>query len=142
MSPSISDPIDYKLLSTRASLRHHRRQTIICSAIIATIAAVCLLDMSESSTKCKNTKWDEEIEVFQMMEYLRQHASAAGDGGNFTASIYNEAASHIAQYRGSGGNVKTGDQVETKYKSVWSSNNHYFKHTNNSSSLNHNTNSL
>ena len=52
------------------------------------------------------------------MEFLSQHASTAGDGGNFPASKYNEAASHLAQYRDSGSDIKTGDQVETKYKLV------------------------
>ena len=53
-----------------------------------------------------------------MMEFLAQHVSMAGDGGNFPASKYNEAASHLAQYWDSSSNIKTWDQVETKYKSA------------------------
>ena len=56
------------------------------------------------------------------MEFLAQHASTAGDGGYFPASKYNEATSHLAQYQDSGSNIKTGDQVETKYKLVKLSN--------------------
>ena len=73
--------------------------------------------MSETSTKHKNAKWNDN-KVLQMMEFLSHHASMAGDGGNFPASKYNEAASHLAQYRDSGSDIKTGDQVETKYKLV------------------------
>ena len=73
--------------------------------------------MSETSAKHKNAKWNNN-KVFQMMEFLAQHASMAGDGGNFPASKYNEAASHLAPYQDSGSDIKTGDQVETKYKSV------------------------
>ena len=47
-----------------------------------------------------------------------KHASMAGDGGNFPASKYNETTSHIAQYRDPGCDMKTGEQVETKYKLV------------------------
>ena len=53
-----------------------------------------------------------------MMEFPAQHASMAGDGGNFPASKYNEAACHLAQYQDSGSDIKTGDQVEMKYKLV------------------------
>ena len=94
--------------------------------------------MSETSAKRKNAKWDAD-EVFHMMQFLAQHASTAGDGGNFPASKYKEAASYIAQYQGPGGNVKTGDQVETKYKSVCFST-CWLLSTDISSSSNHSTN--
>ena len=142
MSSSLIDSIDYNLTSSEAISHQRRRHKIIHSAIITTIAAAYLLNMSETSTKRKNAKWDEEVEVFQLMEFLAQHASVAGDGGNFPASLYNEAASHIAQYQGSGGNAKTGDQVETKYKLVCLFNRNNCGYTNISSSSSHSTNSL
>ena len=85
--------------------------TIIYTAILLIISAAHILGMSETSAKHKNAKWNNN-EVFWMMEFLAQHASTAGDGGNFPASKYNEAASHLAQYQDSGSDIKTG----TKWK--------------------------
>ena len=118
-SPPI-DPIDFTdhTHSSRepTSLWQHQYK-IIYTAILLIISAAHIVGMSKTSAKCKNAKWNDN-EVFQMMEFLAQHASMAGDGGNFPASKCNEATSHLAQYWDSGSNIKTGDQVETKYKSV------------------------
>ena len=58
---------------------------------------------------------------FQMMEFLANNASKVGDGGNFPATWYNQAADHIyiAAYRSPDGTTKTDDQVEAKYKFVF-----------------------
>lgn len=122
MSSSRIDPLPIDNHSRQATTRRLRRLRIIQSAIVVTIAASCLLDMSTSTTttnKRKNAKWDEEIEVFQMMEYFVQHESSAERStGNFKAQVYNGAAAHIAQYRPAGTEPKTADQVENKYRSV------------------------
>ena len=118
-SPPI-DPIDltdYTRSSREPTSHWQRRHKIIYTVILLIISAAHILGMSETSTKRKNAKWNDN-EVLRMVEFLSQHASMAGDGGNFPASKYNEAASHLAQYRDSGSDIKTGDQVETKYKSV------------------------
>ena len=47
--------------------------------------------------------------------FIVQHVSSAWDCGDFPASKYKEVATNEAQYQGPGGNMKTGDQVETKY---------------------------
>ena len=122
-SPPI-DPIDltdYTRSSREPTSHWQRRHKIIYTAILLIISAAHILGMSETSTKRKNAKWNDN-EVLRMMEFLSQHASMAGDSDNFPASKYNEAASHLAQYRDSGSDIKTGDQVETKYKSVKSFN--------------------
>ena len=122
-SPPI-DPInltDYTHSSREPTSHWQCQHKIIYTAILYIISAAHILGMSETSTKCKNAKWNNN-EVLQMMEFLSQHASMAGYGGNFPASKYNEAASHLAQYRDSGSDIKTGDQVEMKYKLVKSFN--------------------
>ena len=75
--------------------------------------------MSDTGPKRKNARWDEDVEVFEMMEYLASNASKAGDGGNFPATWYNQAADHIAAIQSPHGTPKTGDQVKTKYKFVF-----------------------
>ena len=115
MFPSLIDQptIDHHLTSTS---RHGHR--IIQFAITTTIAAASLLDMNDTGARHKNVKWDEDVEVFQMMEFLATNASKAGDGGNFPATWYNQATDHIATFKGPDGTTKTGDQVKTKYKLV------------------------
>ena len=81
--------------------------------------ATSLLDMNDTGTRHKNAKWDEDVEVFQIMEFLATNISKAGDGGNFPATWYNQAADHIAAFKDPDGMTKTGDQVETKYKFVF-----------------------
>ena len=54
-----------------------------------------------------------------MMELLASNGSKAGDGGNFPATWYSQAADHIAAFWRPDGNTKTGDQVEMKYKFVF-----------------------
>ena len=61
----------------------------------------------------ENTIWDEK-ETDKMMEYLRDNAASAGDGGN---STYQAAATYIAPYHISG-LIKTAKHVKGKYKSV------------------------
>ena len=69
--------------------------------------------MSDSA-RPKN-EWDEDVEVFQMMEFLATNTSKAGDGGNFPATWYNQAADHIAAFKGPDGTTKTGDQVQREH---------------------------
>ena len=52
-----------------------------------------------------------------MMMYLRDHASQAGDGGNFKDSIYQAPATHITPHHKSGP-AKTAKHVKEKYKMV------------------------
>ena len=68
-----------------------------------------------ASTKQRNVKWDEDVEVLKMMEFLADNASKAGNGGNFPATWYYQAAQHISAFKGPDGEAKTGEQVEMKY---------------------------
>ena len=52
-----------------------------------------------------------------MMVYLQDHASQAGDGGNFKDFTYQAAATHITPHHKSGP-VKTVKHVKGKYKMV------------------------
>ena len=132
-------PINHHLTSNS-----RRRCRIIQTAIATAIATAEILDssMSDTGTRCKNARWDEDIEVFEMMEFLAHNASKAGDGGNFPATWYTQAAEHIAAFRSPDGNTKTGNQVKTKYKFVFLQSIIGYAHTNISFSSNNNTSSL
>ena len=69
-----------------------------------------------SEPTCENAIWDEK-ETECMMEYLHDHASEVGDGGNFKDSPYLAEAVYIAPYHRSGP-VKTAKHIKTKYRSV------------------------
>ena len=127
------------------SQAHHQcRHRIIQTAIATAITAAELLEtsMSDTGTRCKNAMWDKDVKVFEMMEFLAHNASKAGDGGNFPATWYSQAADHIAAFQSPDGNMKMGDQVETKYKFVFLQFITDNMHTNISLSPNSNTSSL
>ena len=66
-SPPI-DPINY-IHSSREAISHWLCQhKIIYCAILLIISAAYLLDITETSTKCKNARWNDN-EVFQVMCY-------------------------------------------------------------------------
>ena len=64
----------------------------------------------------ENGIWDKK-ETECMVVYLCDHASEAGDGGNFKDSAYLAAATYMAPYHKSGP-VKTEKHVKNKYRSV------------------------
>lgn len=70
--------------------------------------------MSVDST---NAKWDSPEEIRSMMDYLREHHSGAGDGANYTETIFRAAAVHIRPLLKTLP-VKTGGMVRNKYKGV------------------------
>ena len=93
----------------------YNRQHILLQAVTAaTVSSFFLYSMSKPTRE--NTIWDEK-ETDCMMEYLHDHASEAGDGGNFKDSEYLAAAVYIALYHRSGP-VKTVKHIKTKYRSV------------------------
>ncbi|KIK72102.1 hypothetical protein PAXRUDRAFT_836531 [Paxillus rubicundulus Ve08.2h10] len=65
----------------------------------------------------KNTgpkaSWSDK-EVKELVLYLHNHHSAAGDGGSFTDSTFNAAAEHLVPYWKSGP-PKTGKMVKAKW---------------------------
>ena len=114
-------PIDQSAIDHHSTSNSPCQYKIIQSGIGIAITAAELLDtsMSDTNTRHKNGRWDEDIEVFEMMEFLPHNASKAGDGGNFPATWYSQAADHIAAFQSPDGNMKTGDQAETKYQFVF-----------------------
>ena len=74
--------------------------------------------------KCRNAKWDEDIEVFKMMEFLAYNALKAGDSSNIPVTLYHQAAEHIAAFKGPEDEGKPREQVEMKYQSVSSCTHH------------------
>ena len=134
-------PIDQPAIDHHSTSNSRRRCRIIQTSIATAIAVAGILNssMSDTGTRHKNARWDEDIEVFEMMEFLARNASKAGDGGNFPATWYTQAAEHIAAFRSPDGNMKMGNQVETKYKFVFLQSIIDYVHTNISFSSNNNT---
>ena len=91
-----------------------------CCKLLQVTGAVILTslfffcDMSELVHE--NAVWNQQ-EIDYVMDYLRDHASEAGDGGNFKDSVYQAAATYIAPYYKSGP-VKSAKHVKNKYKTV------------------------
>ncbi|KIJ11459.1 hypothetical protein PAXINDRAFT_84488, partial [Paxillus involutus ATCC 200175] len=69
----------------------------------------------------KNTgpkaSWSDK-EVKELVLYLHNHRSTAGDGGSFTDPTFNAAAEHIVPYLKSGPQ-KTGKMVKAKWTALW-----------------------
>ena len=107
-----SQPLDRKI-STVSSVRN--RQALL-QAVVTAITLACALIFNMSEPIRENAIWDES-ETDKMMEYLRDNAASAGDGGNFKDSTYQAAATYIAPYHKSGP-IKTAKHVKGKYKSV------------------------
>lgn len=60
--------------------------------------------------------WNEE-EHNNMLLFMEDHVSEAGDGGNFTDSFFHKVAAHIAPYHTQGPR-KTWKMVKTKWAAV------------------------
>ena len=93
-----------------------------CRKLLQVTGAVVLTslfffcDMSEPVRESENAVWNQQ-EIDYVMDYLRDHASEAGDGENFKDSVYQAAATYIAPYYKSGP-VKLAKHVKNKYKTV------------------------
>ena len=111
MPPTIGHRVGHHKVS--GSIYNH--QCILLQAVAAaTVSSFFLYSMSEPTRE--NAIWDEK-ETECMMEYLHDHASEAGDGGNFKNSAYLAEAVYIAPYHRYGP-VKTVKHIKTKYRSV------------------------
>ena len=72
-----------------------------CHKLLQVIGAVvptslfCFCDMSEPV--CENAVWNQQ-EINCVINYLQDHASEAGNGGNFKDSVYLATATYIAPY--------------------------------------------
>ena len=95
------------------SSMHNQYKLLQAAAGAATLSFI-LLFMSDPA--CKNAVWDKK-ETEQLMAYLQDHTSQAGDGGNFKDSTYQAAAMHITPHHKSG-LAKTAKHVKGKYKTV------------------------
>ncbi|KIK92444.1 hypothetical protein PAXRUDRAFT_829944 [Paxillus rubicundulus Ve08.2h10] len=69
----------------------------------------------------KNTgpkaSWSDK-EVEELVLYLHNHCSTAGDGGSFTDTTFNAVAEHLVPYLESGPK-KTGKMAKAKWTVLW-----------------------
>ena len=92
----------------------HNQYKLLWAAAGAATFSFILLFMLEPA--CETAVWDKK-ETEQMMEYLQDHASQAGDGDNFRDSTYQAAATHITPHHKSGP-AKTAKHVKGTFKMV------------------------
>ena len=92
----------------------YRRKLLQVTGAVVLTSLFFFCDMSEPVHE--NAVWNQQ-EIDYVMDYLRDHASEAGDGGNFKDSVYQAAATYIAPYYKSGP-VKSAKHVKNKYKTV------------------------
>ena len=59
------------------------------------------LSSSLSEPVCESAVWNQQ-EIDHMMNYLQDHASEVGNGGNFKDSVCQATATYIAPYHKSG----------------------------------------
>ena len=91
---------------------HHKLLQVTGAVILTSLSFFC--NMSEPVHE--NAVWNQQ-EIDYVMDYLQDHASEAGNGGNFKDSVYQAAATYIAPYYKSGP-VKLAKHVKNKYKTV------------------------
>ena len=91
-----------------------------CCKLLQVTGAVVLTSLfffcNMSEPVRENAVWNQQ-EIDYVMDYLWDHASEVGDGGNFKDSMYQAAATYIAPYYKSGP-VKSAKHVKNKYKTV------------------------
>ena len=104
------DPIDSSYYQRRKILIAALALTTVCTQLTTILATQ--MDKPDKEKVQWNTT---EIEHF--IQYLIDHKSEGGDGGNFKARTLNAAALHIAPYR-TGGLVKEAKHLLTKWTTV------------------------
>ena len=91
-----------------------------CHKLLQVTGAVVLTSLfffcNMSELVRENAVWNQQ-EIDYVMDYLQDHASEVGSGGNFKDSVYQAAATYIAPYYKSGP-VKLAKHVKNKYKTV------------------------
>ena len=113
MSPCLDHQFKANSIDNKSSARFHQ-QTLLVLASAVSLSSFFLFNMPEQPHE--NAIWDEK-ETDCMMEYLCDHTSEAGDGGNFKETAYQAAATYIAPYCKSGP-IKMSKHVKNKYKTI------------------------
>ena len=77
------------------------------------------MSLPANSTEEVRLKWSED-ETTQLVEYLWEHRSEGGDGGNFKNPTINAAVQHLISLRAPGalGSPRNAKQVKTKWQGV------------------------
>jgi hypothetical protein len=98
---------------------HYRRRTLIAALAITAVCTqlTTILAMeTDSKTDKETARWNED-ETKLFIEYLVNHKSEGGDGGNFKSTTMRAAADHIAAYR-TAGVVKEAKHMQIKWNTV------------------------
>ena len=95
---------------------HHHHQRLLTAALALTAVCAQLTTIMAMPTGQEKASWNDE-EIKHFLQYLVDHRSEGGEGGNFKAPTFNKAAKHIASYR-KAGLVKEGKHLKTKWNAV------------------------
>ena len=109
MSPCLDHQFKANSIDNKSSARFHQ-QTLLVLASAVSLSSFFLFNMPEQP--CENVIWDEK-ETDCMMEYLCDHTSEAGDGGNFKETAYWGAAPYCKSSP-----IKVSKHVKNKYKTI------------------------
>jgi hypothetical protein len=98
---------------------YYRHKTLIAALAITAVCTqlTTILAMETDSKADKDTaRWNVD-ETNQFVQYLVDHKSEGGDGGNFKSTTLRAAADHIAAYR-TAGVVKEVKHMQIKWTAV------------------------
>lgn len=108
---------------SQTSSKWHRLYlgAVVIAALCAQYTTLLIATPSEmtqapTGTSSERANWNDE-ETTALVDYLYEHQSEAGDGGNFKQSTSNAAAVHIAPLL-TLGTKKSGNMCKTKWESV------------------------
>ena len=107
-------------------MKNQQRRQVVIAAAAAAVVALCaqyatlvaLEEEQEEEQKALNLKavWSRE-ETTALIDYLYEHRSQVGSGGNFKAATFDAAAEAISPLL-KDGPTKTGRMCKTKWSSV------------------------
>jgi hypothetical protein len=98
---------------------HHRRKLLLVAITLTTLYTQLATIMSLPAQTPVDVKaqWGDE-ETTQLVQYLWEHRSECGDGGNFKNVTLNGALEHLASHPSTVGPRKTVKQLKTKWGAV------------------------
>jgi len=102
---------------------HQRRKLLLVAIALTTLYTQLATIMSLPAQNPVEGKahWSDE-ETTRLVQYLWEHRSKCGDGGNFKNVTINAAAEHLASHPTLGA-PKTAKQLKTKWQTVGTANN-------------------
>ena len=101
-----------KLMPIEPHCLHRLWAAAIAITVLCVQQAIVIMDTSKPTQEKEKASWTDQ-EMSELVEYLYNNWSQAGDNGNFKMSTFNAAVEHLAPFK-KGGATKTGKICKTK----------------------------